>query len=373
MSFIGIQLRCYFIKKYKNMKKKILFIFPYNTWGGAFRSTYILSNNLINRGWQVDIIYPIVPPRDGSKLFSLKWFKSKLFGVLRSFIRGNKINLDCKANIKYVPWISSFWIKNYSFVIANHWNTVEDVYKLPRRCGIKYHYIRDIDKDKHVFKASANTFNLPLKKIVVASWISRYLKKNYKIKVDAVITNGTDIEPFVLKNKKPKEISIGMCCGNLSVKGTKYGLEGISKAISKLGEIKVILFGFKKPNDKIDFKYEWVQAPVGERLREVYRKIHIFISPSLQEGFHNPPREAMAAQCSVIATNVGCIPDLGKNNQNMIIVQTKDSNSISEAIINLFNNKEKREEISKQGFETIKKEDWESRVDLFENLLLKGK
>ena len=54
------------------MRKKILFIFPYNTWGGAFRSTYILSNYLIKRGWQVDIIFPIIPPRNGYKILSIK-------------------------------------------------------------------------------------------------------------------------------------------------------------------------------------------------------------------------------------------------------------------------------------------------------------
>ena len=353
------------------MRKKLLFIFPYNTWGGAFRSTYILSNKLIQRGWEVDIIYPFIPPRNGYKIFSLNWLKAKLIGIARSLIRRKKINIACQANLKIIPWISGLWIKNYSFVIANHWNTVKDVHNLPLRCGEKYHYIRDIDIDKGIFKASANTFKLPLKKIVVASWISNYLKENYNIDTQAVITNGTDIKPFILKSKKPKEISIGMCCGNLEVKGTKYGLEGISKALKKIGKIKVILFGFKKPNSKIDFDYEWIQAPLGESLREVYRKIHIFISPSLQEGFHNPPREAMAAECSLIATNVGCIPDIGIDNINMLIVNPKNSDEIANAIINLVNNLELRQNISKRGLETIKNEDWNSRVDLFEDLLLK--
>ena len=74
-------------------------------------------------------------------------------------------------------------------------------------------------------------------------------------------------------------------------------------------------------------------SPCWRKLREVYRKIHIFISPSLQEGFHNPPREAMAAECAVIATNVGCIPDIGENNKNMKIVNPKSSSSIANAIL----------------------------------------
>ena len=64
----------------------------------------------------------------------------------------------------------------------------------------KYHYIRDIDLEEHIFESSANTFKLPLKKIVVASWISTYLKKIWN-KPEAVITNGTDIKPFILKRR----------------------------------------------------------------------------------------------------------------------------------------------------------------------------
>jgi len=354
------------------MRKKILFVFPYNTWGGAFRSTYILSNHLIKRGWEVDIVFPFIPPRNGYKILSIDWLKNKILGLARSLIRRKKININCKANIKQIPWISSIWIKNYSFIVANHWNTVDDVNNLPDRCGEKYHYIRDIDLDPHIRFKSANTFRLPLKKIVVASWISIYLKENFAINPEAIITNGTDINPFILKKNKPKEISIGMYCGNLDVKGTKYGLEGISRALVKLGQTKIILFGFKKPKLPITFNYEWVQAPVGERLRDVYRKIHIFISPSLQEGYHNPPREAMAAECSVIATNVGCIPDIGKNNINMIVVNPKDSEGIEKGILKLIRDKEFRKQISRNGFETIRIEDWNSRVDLFENLLLDG-
>ena len=108
-------------------------------------------------------------------------------------------------------------------------------------------------------------------------------------------------------------------------------------------------------------------------MREVYRKIHIFISPSLQEGFHNPPREAMAAECAVIATNVGCIPDIGKHNQNMMIVNPKDINAITNSILELVKNRLLREKLSFNGLKTIKKEDWNSRVDIFEDLLLRRK
>ena len=271
-----------------------------------------------------------------------------------------------------MPWISSFWINNYSFIIANHWNTVKDVYDLPDRCGIKYHYIRDIEQWASYYDSEIECFRLPIKKIVVSEWISNFLYEKLSIKVEAVITNGTDIEPFTLNSEKPSELSVGMCYGTHPMKGGEYGIEGIAMAKEKINDLKVILFGYEKPKGKVRFEYEWFQSPRGEVLRDVYRKIHIFISPSLQEGFHNPPREAMAAKCSVIATNVGSIPHIGINKKNLLIVDIKDPKTIAEKIIYLYENDIKRKKLAENGFSTIKNETWESRVDSFEYLMMKS-
>ena len=37
---------------------KISIVFPYNTWGGAFRSTYELSNRMISKGHEVKVYIP---------------------------------------------------------------------------------------------------------------------------------------------------------------------------------------------------------------------------------------------------------------------------------------------------------------------------
>ena len=61
------------------------------------------------------------------------------------------------------------------------------------------------------------------------------------------------------------------------MKGIEYGLEAIKKIKKENPKVNIILYGYYKP-EKFDVEYEWVQSPVGEKLRETYRKIHIFIS-----------------------------------------------------------------------------------------------
>jgi len=352
------------------MKKNIAFIFPYNTWGGAFRSTYSLGSCLLKRGYNIDIIFPIIPPRNGYKKFSFKWFYIKIRGIVRSLLRGKKIRVDTDLNIIMIPWISSLWIKNYDYIIANHWNTVEDIYHLPERCGEKWHYIRDIEQWSFYFEQELKGFKLPIKKIVVANWIKDFLLKEYNISVNAVITNGTEVSRFeIIKDKPPlKNICIGMCCSDHPMKGIEYGLEAMRKVSLVKKDLKFILFGYKKPSN-LNFKCEWIQAPMGENLREVYRRIHIFISPSIQEGFHNPPREAMSARCALIATNVGCIPDFGQDCENMLIVKKRSSKDIEEAIKKIIDDKSLMKKIVRNAFNTIKKQNWESRANQFERTL----
>ncbi len=355
-------------------KKSIAFIFPYNSWGGAFRSTYILTNALVDRGWEVEILFPFVPPRNGHNILSYSWCKEKLLGLLRSIIKNNKVYFPVKSNIRCIPWISSKWIKNYDFIVANHWNTVEDVYKLADRCGIKFHYIRDIEQWAFYYRYEVDGFKLSIKKIALASWIQKYLKENLNIKVEAVIPNGTDINPFTLKSKKPSEdkLTIGMCYSPQYIKGCNYGLEGIAKAIEKRNSLKVILFGYERPKESLGFSYEWIQAPKGESLREVYRRIHIFVFTSIQEGSGNPPREAMAAKCSVVSTDVGCITDLGINEENILKVDIKSSESVAKNIIRLTDDEKLRDKIAQAGFKTVSKDSWKPKVDAFESLLIKS-
>ena len=108
---------------------------------------------------------------------------------------------------------------------------------------------------------------------------------------------------------------------------------------------------------------------MGEKLRETYRRIHIFISSSLQEGFHNPPREAMAAECALVATNVGCIPDIAKNNINSLVVNPGSYVEIENAVIELINSKEKIISLGLNARDTILLNTWDSKVSEFELFL----
>lgn len=350
---------------------KIAFLFPYNTWGGAYRSTYELTNRLIERGYEVDIIFPIIAPQihmNESKTLKKIYLLTKSF--IRGIIRRNNVPwFPVKSNIRTIPFISKRFFKDYDVVIGNHWHTLRPLYALDISAK-KYTYIRDIETFENYYSSQLVDFKLPITKICVASWIQDFLRSK-GINAEHVLINGTNIKPFINKRDRTienKKIVIGMCYATHNAKDMPGGIKVLEKIKKSHPQVEILLYGFpKKPNLSFEFQY-WYR-PFGEKLREIYSLIDIFYCPSIQEGFHNPPREAMAARCSIVATNVGCIPDIGVNNKNMIVTAPKDYKNMEKAILRLIENKDLRLEMGNNAFNDIKSHSWELICSKFEKII----
>ena len=155
---------------------KINIIFPYNIIGGAFRSTYELSNHLTLRGHDINIYIPFIPFLEGHSLFSFKGITLFIRGIIRSLIRGSRVSwFDLRVKINVVPFISNYFIRDADIIVANHWQTVESVFQLHGRKGIKFNFIRDTNPwmerpelEENSFKAYLDNFktssNLSIKR-----------------------------------------------------------------------------------------------------------------------------------------------------------------------------------------------------------------
>ena len=90
-----------------------------------------------------------------------------------------------------------------------------------------------------------------------------------------------------------------------------------------------------------------------EELAGLYARAKLMVFPSLFEGFGIPLLEAMAAGCPVSASHTTSLPEIGGE-----AVEYFDPNKpeeIAQAIENLWNNPEKREELVRKGFARIKR------------------
>lgn len=125
---------------------------------------------------------------------------------------------------------------------------------------------------------------------------------------------------------------------------------------------------------KISDKIEWRGFVPYSKVPQALSEIDIFVYPSWHEGFGRSIMEAMAMEKPVVATNVGGIPDLVKDDANGFLIEPHQSKKLAEKIKTLINNKELREKFGKSGREWVTKNfEWNGGIKKFANLFLELK
>ncbi len=98
-----------------------------------------------------------------------------------------------------------------------------------------------------------------------------------------------------------------------------------------------------------------------EDLPALYNLAHVFVFPSLFEGFGLPPLEAMACGTPVVTSQTSSLPEvIGSAG---IFVNPYDLNSIAEGIEKVILNKELREELSSRGRNRALKFNWQNSAE----------
>jgi len=92
---------------------------------------------------------------------------------------------------------------------------------------------------------------------------------------------------------------------------------------------------------------------IGEELNSMYRKADIYVIPSYHEGFPRTIWEAMANSLPVIATKVGGIPSYLQNETNALLIEVKDVNSITKAVIRLISDYKLREQMIDNNLQLV--------------------
>lgn len=168
------------------------------------------------------------------------------------------------------------------------------------------------------------------------------------------------------------------------------GLEDLLMAISCLRQgyggqanFKVLIFGtgpleakLRKMAEelKIDDKIDWRGFVPYSKVPEALAQMDIFVYPSWHEGFGRSIMEALAMEKAVVATRIGGIPDLIKDNVNGFLVSSHNPQELAQKIKELLENKELRNEFGRAGREWVSENfEWGEGIKKFANLFLELK
>ncbi len=95
----------------------------------------------------------------------------------------------------------------------------------------------------------------------------------------------------------------------------------------------------------------------NEDLPKLYRHAHLFLFPSLYEGFGMPLLEAMASGCPIVASTAAAIPEVAGD--AALLVDPNDPDGLARAMEDLVSDEEKRKELIGKGLERAREFTWE--------------
>jgi len=323
----------------ENVKNEKIFIFIPDDIENEFKE-------IKNRNFQ---FVKVKIPKKGTQYFE--------FFILPFYLKKYKINL------LHFPNFASPLILKIPYIV-----TVHDIAFLKFKENLKkrdYFYWKNIfglslKKAKLLIAVSENTkkdlhyyYKIPLKKIEVIPSFSSLIFEDFK----------TDLDFEKFKFNFPYFLFVGTLEPRKNIERI---IEGFLRASSKIKEdLKLIVIGQKgwkfkrivglieKNKDKII----WFKNIDTNELPYFYKNAIALLFPSLYEGFGLPILEAYKFKIPVITSNVSSLPYVA--GKGAIILNPYNIEEIEKAIIEIYYNKNLRENLIKKQEEELKKFEYE--------------
>lgn len=336
------------------MKKelKICIVGPALTMGGMERASLNLSIMLHERGFQINhftilkqkhffelpIDINLIEPID---------FNIKSLSIIKTILWIRKeteiIRPDCIIvfNKFYAALVSIALLFTKNKIIISERSS--PLYNWPLKFKI-------INKISFTLKPPAGII---CQTNIAAEYQKKYYNNKSKLKTIPNILRDVKIFPEIKREKYI--LGVGRLDENL--KGIDRLIESFAKIRNK--EWKLVLAGndekakfLKELTDQLNISNRVSFLGPIKNIDEQYAKAGIFVIPSRSEGFPNALVEAMAAGLPCISFDFVAGPrDIIENNVNGIIVENNNLEKMTEAIDNLIEDEQKRNELSKKAME----------------------
>jgi len=188
-----------------------------------------------------------------------------------------------------------------------------------------------------------------------------YDKYGSKVKL---ITIGIDIENFPYWGKDPVKPTVGYVGRIVPWKGLKE----VARACYELNYPLLVLGKLDKPTylaeipeeHQANMDFSYFDCPDDERLN-AYKQMTIYVGNSIdgRESGTMPYMEAMAVGVPVVTTPSGIAMDVGRHEENNLIVPFENYDVLKLAIKKLMEDKELRETLRSEAWRTASRLNWD--------------
>ncbi len=204
-------------------------------------------------------------------------------------------------------------------------------------------------------------------------------------KID-VVPNGVDLEKYNAgKTDYFKKLGIKgkilLFVGQPTQrKGWKYFLDAMPRILKGFPDAKAVFIGYSQNKELEDYSKSlgldksvvFLGYLPEENKIDAFKSADVFVFPTLYEGFGIVFLEAMASSLPIVTTDSAGNKEIVENNKNGLLIKTKNSLEIAEAVIKLLENKTLRAKISKANKRKVLDYEWkkvtEKYLEIYEDV-----
>ena len=336
-----------------------------NVPGGGRKVVYEYANHLVRRGNEVTIV-------------NLRAGRSSFFHSLRALfwlllhparladeIKKPEVNwfsLDSSVKLVRATNLEARQVPNADAIFATPWPTASLVNECPRDKGAKFYLVQDFPPwlgDKYELE---QTWRLPLKKVVISSWLAELVTQAGAPKEDIeVIPDAIDHDRFrVLNSILGRAKRVIMLYSRAPYKRSELGLAVLLECKNAVPDLQASLFGpiQKRPAELPS----WIEyhANVSEsNLIKLYNSASVYLCSSAAESFALPPAEAMACGCAVATTDCGGNREYAEHEKTALVSDPDDFAALVNNVLRLLSDEELRVRIASAGRNRIAEFTWE--------------
>lgn len=336
---------------------------------GGYKVVYEYANFLISRGHCVTIYYFI---NNSLRKYPLPKVVREFMGKILVRLRPRWFALD--KMIKQIGLKKEKLDKfgKHDIIIATAVNTAEIVNNLPSSCGEKIYFIQGYENWSVSTEYLLQTYNFPMRKIIVAKWLKESID-SYTKKDSILVSNSINTDIFNITNdiETRNKMTIVFHYRSAEKKGCKYAIEAINKLYNDYKNINVFaVSNEKKPSIIPDYIHYYYNIN-AEEVAKINNKASIFLCSSIEEGFGLPGLEGMACGCALVSSDYKGVHEYAVNGVNALLVDRESADALYNALKRLIEDDELRVKIAKAGANTGKEKALNISAEKFEEALVK--
>ena len=335
---------------------------------GGYKMVYEYANRLSNNGHNVAILFL---NENALERFKLPFWLRKAFievftQVEPKWFKLNKnITKYSSTNSKEIEKLD----KKFDLAIATGVDTVDKTIEFFSKTK-KAYFIQDYESWVYPGEKINNTFKAGLDNIVIAEWLQDKVE-SCAGKTPILIKNPIDTKFYKMERpiNERNLNTIGLLYHSAEHKGTNYAFEAINQLKKIYPKLKVKMFGTSQPDFTLPSWIEFTLNASKEDTVKIYNSVSIFLCATVSEGFGLTGLEAMSCGAVLVSSNYDGVREYAINGVNALLSPIRDSNSLVQNVVSVFEDESLRNTLSKNGIQSAKELTWENAMDKFETYL----